>query len=388
MFVNDFDHDVAGVYFIGAFRQASMGTLSLNWIYQELPSYSSKVIDDIEDGKAWASVYINAGTTEQLNSVVQAIITGDTSNISYRPSSAVTVVYDEGRNVATVDGSVLPVIRAVIAGASAAYAAYMQAQFVALSNTTLSNGTVPNATSANVAAAIKLVDITYSPLGFTPVNLHPAFPYARIWTVALAYLFLWLITIPLVALNIRVLRPLEGHVKVLDIVLLRLFSTIFHSLIFALIFSLCVLWMAEFTRAVPFIRFWLLNWISTVVFTIIVALYTRKTNEIAQLILTVFLVLNFSATTDLIAIELQNPFFRIGYALPLYHSITAASHFLYGSHTKLGVNFGALIAYCVALIILSFIPVFVQLCRRRTKQPKQLGKRAATAEKSRNTLMK
>ena len=339
----NFDNGLAGTYFLEAFRNSPPGNQTLNWIFSQ--SSNDTLVDQIEDGKAWASVYMNAGTSDRLNQVIQSISTGNLSRLSYVPSSATTIVYDQGRNFNTVNGYLLPPIRAAIAVASARYANYIQSQSVRRSN----------ATVANVIAAVTLANIAYSPIGSTSINLHPAVPYVSFLATSLGYLFLWLTTASLVAMSVRITQPLAGKVKIIDIVFIRISNTLFNGLIISLIYSLVVLWFADFTRAVPFIRFWLFNWLCAITFTVIIALFVTNLGPLAQMALTLFLIINLASSSSNLAIELQNRFYRIGYGLPLFHCFSGGRHLLFGSYTRLNVDIAVLFAYCFAALILILI---------------------------------
>ena len=317
--------------------------MTLNWIFQQSPRLTSTIVEQIEHGEAWASVYMNAGVSDHLNRILQSILNGNASSFSYLPSSATTIVYDQGRNFNTINGYVLPPIRTAIAVASARYSAYLRSQIIQY----------PNATVSNVIAAIALSNITHTPISYTSVNLHPATPYTSFLATSLGYLFLWLIMGSLVAMAVRITGPLAGKVKIIDIILIRLINTIFNGLILSLVFSLCVLWFADFTRPVPFIRFWLFNWLVCITFTIIISLFVINLGPLAQVALTLFLIINLSASTSNVAIELQNRFYRVGYGLPLFHCFNGGRHFLFGSHTKLGVDIGVLFAFYFAAVILT-----------------------------------
>jgi hypothetical protein len=286
---------------------------------------------------------MNAGTSDHLAQIQQFISNGNASNISYLPASAVTIVYDQGRNFNTVNGYVLPPIKAAIAAASARYSAYFQYQSARISNTTV----------ANVIAAVAVANITHLPIDSTSINLHPAAPYASFLATSLGYLFLWLLTISLVSMAIRLTQPLAGKIRIIDIVFFRLFNTLFNGLIISLIYSLCVLWFSDFTHAVPFIRFWLFNWLAALTFTVIIGLFIMSFGALAQIALTLFLIINLSASTTNLAIELQNRFYRVGYGLPLYHCFNGGRHLLFGSYTSLNVDIGVLFAYYFGFVILT-----------------------------------
>ena len=375
--MTNFDDGVAGSYFLEAFRETPSGNMTLNWIFQQ-PSDIS-LTDQIENGKAWASVYMNAGTSDRLNQVIQAILNGNMSNVSYDPTSATAIIYDQGRNLNTVNGYVLPPIRAAIAIASARYSAYIQSQVEQLSNPTANN----------IIAAISLATITHSPIGSTDVDLHPAFPYAAFLATSLGYLFLWLITGSLVGAAIRITQPLGGKVKIIDIVFIRIFNTIFSGMILSLIYSLCVLWFANFTRPVPFIRFWLFNWLATITFTVIISLFILNLGAIAQVALTLFLITNLASSTSNVAIELQNRFYRVGYGLPLFHCFSGGRHLLFGSHTRLNVDIAVLFAYYFfAVILLLSTGVYRMRKQQASINEKNRQNAANKAKKTQNSNSK
>ncbi|CAF3728920.1 unnamed protein product [Adineta steineri] len=340
VFVTNFDNGVAGSYFLNAFHNTPAGTLTLNWIFQD-SSDSSTIVKQIDEGKAWASVYMRAGVSDSLTQVLQSILNGNTSQITYRPSSAITIVYDQGRNFNTVNGYVLPPIIAAIAVASAQLSAYLQTQAVQYSNATLTN----------IIAAISLSNITHSPISYTSMNTHIATPYGSVLATSLGYLFLWLIMLSLVGVAVRITQPLAGKIKIIDVVFIRIINTIFNGLIISLIYSLCVLWFADFDRPVPFIRFWLFNWLVAITFTIIIGLFVINLGVLAQMGLTLFLIVNLAASTNNIAIQLQNRFYRVGYGLPLYHCFNGGRHLLFGSYTKLNEDIGILFAYYFGTMI-------------------------------------
>jgi len=352
--VVNFDNGTAGQAFLQAFHSTPPGNQSLNWIFDQSLSSSSEIVNRIENGKAWGAVYMNPQTTDRINQLVHSIQIGQVSNSSYLPASATMIVYDQGRSFATVSGYVLPPIRTAIAVASARYSAYIQSEIAQNSNTTIDQ----------IVAAITLSNSIYSPIGYTEQNLHPAVPYASLLATSLGYLFFWLVMLSLVGMNVRITASLAGKIRIIDIVFIRLFSAIFNCLIISLIYSLIVLWLANFTRAIPFIRFWLFNWLVAITFSAIIALFVLNLGTLAQVALTLFLITNLASSTANIAIELQHRFYRIGYGLPLMHCFTAGRHFLFGSHTKLHVDIGVLFAFYFAAAILAILTGIIRMRRQ------------------------
>lgn len=372
VFVANYDNGLAGTYLLDAFRNTPPGNQTLNWIFTE--SSRDTLLDRIENGKAWGLVYMNAGTSDRLNQIIQSILDGNSSSVSYVPSSATTIVYDQGRNLNTVNGYVLPPIRTAIAVASTRYASYIQSQAVRYAN----------ATVGNVITAIELTNVTYAPIGSTSINLHPAVPYVSFLATSLGYLFLWLTMTSLVVMGLRITQPLAGKVKIIDIVIIRTCNALFNGLIVSLIYSLVVLWFADFNQAAPFIRFWLFNWLATITFSIIIALFITNLGPLAQIALVLFLITNLASSSSNLAIELQNPFYRIGYGLPLLHCFSGGRHLLFGSHTRLNVDIAVLFAYYFAALILILITGIYRMRKQQASVIEESRKKATKTTQSMN----
>lgn len=321
----------------------------------------SNVVQEVEDGNVWATVYMNPGVTVGIKQVIDSIVNGyNISKSSYIPASAVTIVYDEGRNVNNVNGFTLPAIRAAIATASSRYSTYVSSQIQSFTNVT----------SNSVIAAVALSNITSAPISFTSNNLHPALPYARALATSLGYMFLWLLMTSVVTVSIAITKPLIERIKLIDIVILRIINSAFHSFIISLIFSLCVFWFGQFREPGRFIQFWLFNWLASLAFASIIALFTLNLGVLANVVLSIFLIINLSSSGSGLAIEVQATFYRIGYGLPLFHCFSAGRYFLFGSHTKLGVDIGTLVAYYSFCIILTIITGTIHMAHQQKKSIK------------------
>ena len=132
-------------------------THHLQWTLQSSTNQSIDLVQQIEDGRAWASVTINAGTTHRLKGIIQMIIDGNFSYNADDSRSSVTIIYDEGRNFNTINNFVLPRIRQAIALANLRLANYLQAQITTSSS---------NITQGTLIASIIFADTLRTPLRY------------------------------------------------------------------------------------------------------------------------------------------------------------------------------------------------------------------------------
>lgn len=223
---------MAGAFFLKASYNSQPGSLTLNWIFKQNCESPTDIVHDVDRGQVWAAVYIRSQVTSLINQIIDSILQASPFNSSnYVPSSAVTIIFDEVRSVNCVKGFILPAIEAAVANASSAYTTYLQSRIQSSSDVTLDS----------LVATVSIAPILSSPIDYTTMNLCPASPYARCLSTNLGYLFLWLLMAALVTVNIRISAPFLDKVKLIDIIVVRILSTIVNSVIISLIFSLCVL---------------------------------------------------------------------------------------------------------------------------------------------------
>lgn len=104
-------------------------------------------------------------------------------------------------------------------------------------------------------------------------------------------------------------------------------------------------------------RYWMFNWLSTLVLGTMVAFFLTNLGSLAAILIIVFVVVMVSAATIQIPLELSPRFFRYGYGMPLYHSINGGRHLLFGSYSNFAVDVGVLVAYYGVIMILTLITV-------------------------------
>jgi len=118
-------------------------------------------------------------------------------------------------------------------------------------------------------------------------------------------------------------------------------------------------------------RYWMFNWLASLVFGIIISLFTVNLGRLGNSILIIFVMLMLAGATIQISLELSPPFYHYGYGLPLYHIINGGRHLLFNSHSRFALDVGVLLIYFGVLWILGIVTSLLQL----RKQQKQILKK-------------
>lgn len=174
----DFDRDIAGYYFLNAFRQTAPGNSTLNWRYKHPDDYSNNIDNtqhDVEDGQVWASVALRSDTTRLINQSLSALINTTTLLTSpFITTPPILVTYEQGRNSYTITNYILPPIQSAIAMASARYGQFLRQELI---------GNLSSSSNSSVNRNLQLLNtfqlgsLLVNPLSAKYQNLHPASPY-------------------------------------------------------------------------------------------------------------------------------------------------------------------------------------------------------------------
>jgi hypothetical protein len=75
----------------------AQGSLNAGWSLPDSDSFNNveEVIDTVRSGSFWGAIIVNPGADAALRA---AAASGD---VNYDPRSALTIIYDEGRNPST-----------------------------------------------------------------------------------------------------------------------------------------------------------------------------------------------------------------------------------------------------------------------------------------------
>lgn len=202
----DFDGDLAGQYFVNAFRQSAPGNSTLHWRYKGIGDYNNNVEDtrsEVDHGYVWAIVVIRPNTTRSINATFSSFVNTSTSISSpFASIPPVLVTYEDGRNVFSINNYVLPPIRSALAVANAQYSQMLRQQLAAAVLTS-SNSSVDR--NIQLLNTFQLGSFLANPLSAKYQNLHPALPYVGQFATTLGYIYLYLISALVVGGAIRFL---------------------------------------------------------------------------------------------------------------------------------------------------------------------------------------
>lgn len=166
-----------------------------------------------------------------------------------------------------------------------------------------------------------------------------------------------------------------GKLHYIDIILYRVVNSIFQPLIISLIYCLIVHWLFHITSGRQFIRYWMFNWLTIIVLSVMIAFFLINCGIFANICLVAIVVTMISAATIQIALELSPKFFRYGYATPLYQAINGGRHLLFQSHSRFGINVGILIIYFIVLIIPTILTAIMWSKKRQHDIQQEIKKK-------------
>ena len=200
----DFDGDVAGRYFLNAFRQSAPGNSTLNWRYKGIGDYNNNVEDtrsEVDNGYVWAIVVLRPNTTRFINATLSTFVNTSISITSpFSTVLPVLVTYEDGRSTFSINNYVLPPIRSALAVANARYSQMLRQQLTSALLTS-SNASVDR--NIQLSNTFQLGSFLANPLSAKYQNLHPALPFVGQFATTLGYIYLYLISSLVVSGAIR-----------------------------------------------------------------------------------------------------------------------------------------------------------------------------------------
>lgn len=323
----------------------------------------------VYDEQYWAAIIIHANATALLT---EAVLTGNTS---YDPFGAAQIIYNQARDIESYNFYVVPVLSSLALRITSTFSTqWAQSVF--------NNDTFDVATYSRVPQAV-------SPgISFTLLNLRPFDPPTAIPTITIGLIYLIIIAffsftffIP-THMKFILPNPLSPHppLKFSQLIIYRWCATITAYFFLSLSYSLVSLaFQIPFSHTPPpipsplndgnghwtptepitnanylghatFFVYFLLNFVGMAALGL--------TCENAAMFLSAMSPLPFSAlflifwvitnvSTGFYAIELASDFYKWGYAWPLRHIVEGSKTLVFGTKSRLGLNFGVLLAWVV-----------------------------------------
>ena len=327
--------------------------------------------------KAWGAVIVNANATAMLRSAVE------NGNASYDPLGACQTIYVEARDDTSYYDYILPEL-SMVQTEMTTQVGQMWAKSV------LSNNTLSRATLAKVPQAISPA------IGFSTFNLRPFYPPVAVPAVSIGLIYLIIIAFFsfsfFMPLHMSFVTPgKHPPLKFRQLIAWRWISTVTAYLIMSLFYSLISLaFQIPFSNPpgtdtdvatnanaygrATFVVYWMVNFVGMTALGLACENVAMIVGQPWTALWLVFWVIT-NVATAFYAIELAPRFYYWGYAWPLHNIVEASRQLIFDLHSRIGLNFGVLFAWCaINTLLFPFCCYFMRWKTMRSKRKEQEAK--------------
>jgi len=346
-------------------KQLSSGMPTLGWGVRSGAEFDNdplRVRQAVFNWDAWAAIIINPNASALL---YDAVATGNTS---YDPLGACQLVYQDSRDDTNWFDFMLPIISQFMTQAQS----QVGQQWAGMVLQNASDG----AALANIQAVPQAVNPA---IGFSEFNLRPFYPYTSIPAVSIGLIYLIIISFFsfsfYMPIHMQYLSP-KGHppLKFPQLILWRWLATLAAYFFLSLAYSwVSLAFQINFSNTNPitsetqvtvseygnpiayghgtFPVYWMLNFFGMIALGL-------ACENVAMVIgmpwMGLFLILWVitNVSTSFYDIEIAPGFYRWGYAWPLHSIVEGSRQILFGLHSRIGLDFGILIAWAAVNTIL------------------------------------
>ena len=302
----------------------------------------------VYDEHLWAAVIVNANATALLMDAVE------TGNAKYDPLGAAQIIYNQARDQETYSGYVSPQLDQLQIEIQSQFGQQWISRV--LSNTSFDPAIYSRAPQALSPA-----------IGFSVFNLRPFGPPTATPSVTIGLIYLIIIAFFsfsfFLPIHMKYVSP-KGHppLHFYQMIIWRWFATFAAYFLMSLAYSLVSLAFQipfsnqpapsdvvvannadAFGRATFFV-YWMLNFLGMCALGLACENVAMLVGPPWTALWLIFWVIT-NVSTSFYAIELAPRFFYWGYAWPLHQIVYASRTLLFGTHSKLGLNFGILLAW-------------------------------------------
>ena len=318
----------------------------------------------IYDEHHWAAIIVNSNATALLQ---QAVAVG---NRTYDPLGACQIIYNQARDETTYANYIIPQLDQLQTNIQARFGEQWIGQVLA--NTSLSATTYSRAPQAlNPAIGFSIFNLR----PFQPAQATPAVTIGLIYLIIIAF-FSFSFFLPI---HTKYILP-QGHppMHFWELIIWRLVATTAAYLLLSLAYSLVSLaFQIPFSNNFPhtdtnvavnpdayghgtFVVYWMLNFVGMYALGLASENVTMVIGQPWTALWLIFWVIT-NVSTSFYSIPLAPGFFKWGYAWPLYHVVTASRTILFDTHSRIGLNFGVLFAWCaINTLLFPFCCVFMR----------------------------
>jgi len=304
------------------------------------------VSQDVENGKYWAAIVVDSEASSSLMRHLTDCST--TSTALYNGGkNAMHLVLDGGRS-----GTLLPLLLKIWAsGFAATTSALVSAKILAQAGT-------------HTPLCLFNPSVLANPVSIQTISLHaPEFSGcdASIGSTAMC---LYLVTVAQIAIILASHRPFEKiGIYYEHRVLAKVFHVAFASIFVTFWPVLSLVWYGLHLNAGIFFSYWALLTLGMAAFASLSFmnshLFGQAGGGVANIVM---FALSQASSTASLPLELQNPFFKIGLALPYNQIVTGGRYVLFGSRLCIGRAIGVLIGW---VLVVSFAAYRLEIRKQK-----------------------
>ncbi|MCJ1291198.1 hypothetical protein MMC34_002741 [Xylographa carneopallida] len=328
----------------------------------------------IYDEEAWAAIIINANATALLRQAVEQ------GNSSFDPLGTCQVIYTSARDQDSYYDYIIPELTALQTEATSMFGEMWVKQVMANDSISRTN-------------LVKTPQALSPGIGFSTYDLRPFYPYVAVPAVTIGLIYLIIIAFFsftfFLPIHMQFITPGKGHpvMKFWQLILWRWLSTLAAYLLMSLAYSFISLaFQIPFSNPpgietevvnnantfgkATFVVYWMVNFIGMGALGLACENVAMVIGQPWTAMWLIFWVIT-NVSTSFYAIELSPHFYYWGYAWPLHSIVEASRTLLFNLHSRLGVDFGILLAW-VAVNSL-FFPVCCYIMRWKSQKEKEKG---------------
>ncbi|KAH8201547.1 hypothetical protein TruAng_004318 [Truncatella angustata] len=336
----------------------------------------------IYDQNCYAAIIINPNATALL---LDAVSKG---NATYDPTGAIQMILTSARDETTYYNYILPQFQI--------FSTMLMSQFGPTWAQRLANNA--SITKEMLAAAPSAVNPGISPLQidlrpFQPATITPSVTIGLIYLIIMAF-FSFSFFLPI---HQKYITP-QGHppLHFWQFIVWRWLATVAAYVLISLAYSLVSLafqipfWMppasptdvafnaTAYGRG-TFVVYWMLNFVGMIALGLACENVAMIAGQPWTALWLIFWVIS-NVSTAFYTIDLAPGFFRWGFAWPLHNIVEASRSMLFDLHSRIGLNFGVLFAWCAINTVL------FPLCCYFQRWKMEHDKRKAEEDKDRYTV--
>ncbi|MCJ1409247.1 hypothetical protein MMC19_003325 [Ptychographa xylographoides] len=326
----------------------------------------------VYDQEAWAAIIINPNATALLRQAVEQ------GNSSFDPLGTCQIIYTSARDQDSYYDYILPELSMLQTQVTSMFGEMWVAQVMA-------NTSIPRTNLAKAPQALNPA------IGFSMFDLRPFYPYVAVPAVTIGLIYLIIIAFFsftfFLPIHMQFIAPEKGHpvLKFYQLIIWRWLSTLVAYLIMSLAYSLISLaFQIPFSHdhasetivaqnanpfgKATFMVYWMVNFTGMGALGLACENVAMVIGQPWTALWLIFWVIT-NVSTSFYALELSPGFYHWGYAWPLHSIVEASRTLIFDLHSRLGLDFGILLAWCA--VNSALFPLCCYFMRWKTMREKK-----------------